>query len=495
MATQPNGHKANGHKGASEKAPAGSRADPVAPPALRRLERMLGDYEWPDRRAFVRARKRARERALEALDGSGAGVDASATAVLIAAAELFGAMRVELADRPEATARLVAQLHDALGVSRQALAREVLRAPEMLTIPPAVAVDVQLAMLVAFAPLRSASLWALDDSEQVSCVRHVGEGAPSRGARQLAGQLLAGERAAPGERRLLLGLAVGRWRQPLAALVGSARPGMREASQPFLAEALPMLEAVLERDTLLTGNAASERALVESSERKLTRLGFDLHDGPIQEVAVLADDLRLFRSQLEMLLASPGHRELVRGRMEDLDAQLIALEAQLRQLSNEVHAPVLLNRPFGRALQDVIQAFAARTDIEPRLELDGDLKLLSVSQQIALLNIVHEALTNIREHSDARKVQIAVSVNATGVEAQVSDNGRGFDLERTLIRAAREGRLGLVAINERVRLLGGRCRIDSRPGGPTVISVSLERWEPLVAEAAPREAQPSRVSA
>jgi signal transduction histidine kinase len=168
--------------------------------------------------------------------------------------------------------------------------------------------------------------------------------------------------------------------------------------------------------------------------------------------------------------------------MEDLDAQLVALEAQLRQLSSEVHAPVLLNRPFSRALQDVIRAYAVRTNVEPSLVLDGELRQLSVSQQIALLNIIHEALTNIREHSDATKVEIAVSVNANGVEAQVSDNGRGFDLERTLIRAAREGRLGLVAINERVRLLGGRCRIDSRPGGPTVVSVSLERWEPLVAE-------------
>ena len=76
-----------------------------------------------------------------------------------------------------------------------------------------------------------------------------------------------------------------------------------------------------------------------------------------------------------------------------------------------------------------------------------------------------------------------MSVNASGVEAQVTDNGRGFDPESTLIRAAREGRLGLVAIHERVRLLGGQCRIDSRSGGPTVVSVALERWEPLAQEA------------
>jgi signal transduction histidine kinase len=280
-----------------------------------------------------------------------------------------------------------------------------------------------------------------------------------------------------------MGLPVGRWEQPLAALVGSAIPRMREDCHFFLTEAVPMLSAVPERDALLAGNAASERALVQSSERKLTRLGFDLHDGPIQDVALLAEDLRLFRDQLGLVARSPMDRRRVRGRLDDLDAQLVALDVELRRMSNEVHAAsVLLNRPFTRALRDVTQAFAARTNVEPRLRLEGEMTELSVSQQIALLNIIHEALTNIREHSDATEVEIAVSVNAQGVEAQVLDNGCGFDLEATLIRAARKGRLGLVAMHERVRLLGGQCRIDSRPGGPTVISVALERWEPLVHE-------------
>ena len=341
----------------------------------------------------------------------------------------------------------------------------MLRAPELLTLSPTVAVEAQLAMLAAFAPLRSASLWTLDDAEQVSCVRHVGEGGPSRGAKELARRLLAGESTEPGARRLLLGLPVGRWQQPLAALVGSAKPGMRESCHSFLAEAVPMLGAVLERDALLAGNAASERALVESSERKLTRLGFDLHDGPIQDVAVLAEDLRLFRDQLEIVLGTPPSASSCAGRLDDLDAQLVALDVELRRISNEVHAAsVLLNRPFTRALRDVAQAFAARTNIEPRLTLEGEMRLLSASQQIALLNIIHEALTNIREHSDATEVEIAVSVNAEGVEAQVVDNGRGFDLEPTLIRAARRGppRPGRDA---RAGAPAGRAVPDRQPAG------------------------------
>jgi signal transduction histidine kinase len=391
-------------------------------------------------------------------------------------------MRAELAGATRQYGLLARGALELTGLPTVALAREVMRSIELLNILPSHAVDAQLATLTAFAPLRSASLWVLDGTEQPSCLSHIGEGSASRAAKEMARLVLAGESDLNGSRRLVIGAPVGRPRQPIAALVATARPGGREAGEALLAEAIPMLAAVVERDSLLAANAASERVLVASSERKLTRLGFDLHDGPIQEVAVLADDLRLFRDQLEVVLASAPQRKVVHGRLEDLDAQLIALDSELRRISNEVHAAsVLLNRPFSAVVEDLARSFHARTGVRPRLALEGDMSLLSGSQQIALLNVVHEALTNIREHSDATRVAI--------IEAQVSDNGRGFDLEPTLVRSARKGHLGLVAMHERVRLLGGQCRIDSRPGGPTVINVALERWQPLVDSGTAHESQ------
>ena len=482
--------QAKGGKGAPVRARHQTRAPALTSSGIRRLERAFASCEWRDQRLFARVRERANARALQVLEHGGTGNDGGRTALLIASAEMFGALRVALAASPRDAARLADEFEEITGLSRIALGREVLRAPELLTLSPTVAVEAQLAMLAAFAPLRSNSLWIIDDAEHVHCVRHVGEGGPSRGAKELARRLLAGESPKPSSRRLLLGLPVGRWQQPLAALVGSARPGSGGGSRLLLEEAVPMLRAILEREALLAGNAASERALVESSERKLARLGFDLHDGPIQDLAVLAQDLHMFSGQLERFLATPEQRALLRARMEDLDAQLQALDVELRRISNEVHtASALLNRPFARALRDIAGAFAARKHIHPRLTLEGDTRLLSASQRIALLNIIHEALTNIREHSEATEVEIAVSINEKGVEAQVTDNGQGFDPESTLMRAARRGRLGLVAIHERVRLLGGQCRIDSRIGGPTVVWVALERWEPLVND------QPRRVTA
>jgi signal transduction histidine kinase len=458
---------------------------------LRRLERAMAACEWPARNGFAEARVAARERAVAMLQGGGSAIE-HRRAALVAAAQEFLLALIVGAGVPDSQATDAAQrVEELTGVPRLVLAAAMLRSPELLLGAPGESFERVLAMLVALAPLRSASLWSLDVADRMVCIARTGEGPPSRRARALALRILGGEDRDPGstsERRQLIALPVGDAQQPEAALVGSCRPWMGDLCQSFFEQAAPILGALLERARMLAANESSERALVEASERKLTRLGFDLHDGPIQDVALIAEDLRLFDHQLKRLHAAPSDQALLRGRVEDLEAQLGSLNSDLRRISGEVQAAsVLLNKPFEAALHDRIRAFTARTGIEPTTTVEGDMGLVSTSQQIALLNVIQEALANVREHAQANAVEVKVSAGGRGVEAQVRDNGRGFELERALVGAAQRGRIGLIAMHERIRLLGGQCTIESRPGGPTVISVALNRWLPAVGPAQRRE--------
>ncbi|HEX4011706.1 MAG TPA: ATP-binding protein [Solirubrobacteraceae bacterium] len=211
-------------------------------------------------------------------------------------------------------------------------------------------------------------------------------------------------------------------------------------------------------------------------QRRLDRLRFDLHDGPQQDVHLLAADLRLFREQLAPMIAGHPDEQRALGRLDDLEAQLVALDGDLRRLSSTVQSPFLAPGTVQEAVGQVAEAFARRTGITPRTEFRGALEPLSESQQIALLAVVREALSNVRKHSDADAVGIAIAAGRDGIHLEIRDNGGGFDPAVTLPRAADAGHLGLVGMQERARMLGGRTRIESRPGGPTVVTAMLPVW-------------------
>jgi signal transduction histidine kinase len=224
-----------------------------------------------------------------------------------------------------------------------------------------------------------------------------------------------------------------------------------------------------------TENTAQETVL-SAAGRRLARVRFDLHDGPQQDVHLLSLDLNLFRDQLQPIIAQDPNRDLLIGRLDDLSAQLEALDGSLRRLSRSVESPFLHSGPLADRIREITDAFARRTSVEPEVRLAGDFSALSDSQRITVLALVREALNNVRAHSDATTVSIDISAHERGVDVRVADDGVGFDPDRTIGPAARDGHLGLVGMHERARMLGGRTDIASRPGGPTVISASLPAW-------------------
>ena len=210
-------------------------------------------------------------------------------------------------------------------------------------------------------------------------------------------------------------------------------------------------------------------------QRRLSRLRFDLHDGPQQEVYLLAQDLRSFAEQLRPMIQDHPHRGRVLGWLEDLEAQVVALDADLRRLSTAARSP-RVEETLGEALSQLADAFHQRTGITPHTEVSGAVEALTDSQRIAVLSIVREALANVRRHSEADRVEIRIAVGESSIEVEVRDDGSGFEPERDGPEAARRGRLGLVGMRERTEMLGGRTEIRSTPGGPTIVWASLPRW-------------------
>lgn len=423
-------------------------------------------------------RRRAQSLAL-ALARAGAHAEDEGGSRVLFAAELLGDNAVDLAADFSTARRLVDDLERIAGLSRAAIGRELLRGAHLSQLPVDVARHVQLSLLLIFTGVRSVSLWTLPAGERARLLDEAGDAGDGLAkVERAANQLLSKrtERSARGE--AWSGRLVERGQLPAAAVI--AYPVADGVLEPdlLLQAAAAQIGGILDRTELLAAGGLENPPVIAALERRIARLRYDLHDGPQQDLHLLALDLRLFRDQLGSVIQDQPNGPRLMGRLDDLEAQLVALDSELRQISTSMQSPFLPAGTLPEALEEITSAFASRTDVQPEVELSGNLQALSDSQQITLLALIREALNNVQKHSHAGRVTIMISAHSRGVDAQIADDGCGFDPEETLVRAAREGHLGVVGIHERVRMLGGHARIESRPGGPTVISVSLPSWAP-----------------
>ena len=423
---------------------------------IEQLSALVAGPEGPAVPAEIREQRRAR--ALE-LTRAGAGE----LAALDFAAEMVCALAAELAASPQDAERLIDRLASTARAPALSLGREVLRNTHLVEQPVDVALETQLTLCRLFAGVEAVSLWTIGPEDERRPIARSAE----VGAEQ---SRLASTAATE------TGITFSRWDGGRVALVAHGPPRGEDHRSMLLEAAAPVVTEILERELLRSVQRSDDPDVLTAVERRLARLRFDLHDGPQQDVHLLATDLHLFREQLLPIIAADANAERVLGRLDDLAAQLVALDGDLRRLASSFQSPFLHVGSLAEALGQITAAFAERTGIEPDARLTGDLSSLTESQRLTLLALIREALSNAREHSGAAHVSIEIEAGADGVRAEVVDDGRGFDPETTLVRAARDGHLGLVGMHERVRMLGGLTRIDSRPGGPTVVSVTLPPW-------------------
>ena len=424
----------------------------------------------PDLRSALRACE-VRARRLADGWGQGAALDFLGDAIVAVAVE----HRLEPG---EARAAVIAAA-DELGLPPEAAAfavfRRALASKEFAQLPPTAAAELSLALLVELAPAAAGSLWILDAAGSTTCLVSHGKAPRSRRLREVARAALDGVIAGSAQVHVQV---VERWDRPYAALVTRGRAAESEHLEDYLEEAANALAPILERASLFDRRVQREHDLVAAGERRLLRLGFDLHDGPLQEIVALAEELRTASSQIAEVVPD-DFRQRVRGRFNDVHARLGALDESLRQIAHSIRSTTAVARPVADAVEGELRALESATGIEADLRVTGDLSTLSDSQKIVLFRVVQEALSNVRKHSGAEQVSVVLRSRRTFVDVTVTDDGCGFAPQQL-----GSDRLGLAGISERVRLLGGAVEIETSRGAGTTVRATLPQWRPSTPAAA-----------
>jgi len=219
---------------------------------------------------------------------------------------------------------------------------------------------------------------------------------------------------------------------------------------------------VTERKRAEEALSGMTRKLVEAQEQERARIARELHDDINQRIALLAIELDQLREK---------HKDLpskVRGHVQKLRRITADMASRVYALSHELYSSI----PDSLGLAKGMRSWCREFGKQKKMEIDfksHDLPRLPQEISLCLFRVLQEAVHNAAKHSGVKRVDVQLAENSGEIHLIVSDSGKGFDIEA----ARRSGGLGLMSMQERVRLVGGTIAIESKPMGGTAIRVRV----------------------
>jgi signal transduction histidine kinase len=218
-----------------------------------------------------------------------------------------------------------------------------------------------------------------------------------------------------------------------------------------------------ERMAILRQQLAQVTAAQEEERRRIAR---ELHDGVGPALASLNIRLHTARKLLER------DQDLAAGEIEELAELAQANIQDIRRLIYDLRPAALDELGLVPALREYVARYREEQGLEMTLalpELEDD-ERLPAPVETALFRIAQEALNNVAKYAQARRVEVIMTRDRSGVTLRIADDGRGFDPE-----APRPGtHVGLWSMRERVKQLGGRFEIESAPGRGTKLTITVD---------------------
>ncbi len=214
---------------------------------------------------------------------------------------------------------------------------------------------------------------------------------------------------------------------------------------------------------------------IKAQEEERKRIARELHDETSQSLTGLVIGIKMVE-------------ELVPDSMPQVKRRLGSITDLAHQTLNEVHTMAARLRPsvlddlgLAAALRSYIMEFSENTGIKVETRLLTRNDRLQPELETVLYRVVQEALTNVARHAGASKCTVKLERAGGELRGQITDNGHGFDPEKVLLSTKSRG-LGLHGMQERIELVGGSLRFESRPSkGSTIhLEVPTESKEGII---------------
>lgn len=247
-------------------------------------------------------------------------------------------------------------------------------------------------------------------------------------------------------------------------------PGEPPASGGDPAEQVRQLQRDLataraSRDELQRTLAAERTQLARSFElfeRDRRMLGFEIHDGIVQDLTAALLYLQAGLNELGQRQIDPP------ASLSDCERIVIGCIEETRRIIAGLQPPQLTQYGLGPAIEALAEEVRRRGVADVVVHIDRSLGNLSPPLEVAVYRSVQESLNNVWQHSQARRAEVVIERREGNIQILVRDDGVGFTTG-----TVGKHHYGLLGIRERAHLFGGQASIDSQPGQGTTVQVTL----------------------
>jgi len=205
------------------------------------------------------------------------------------------------------------------------------------------------------------------------------------------------------------------------------------------------------------------RKLIDSEEQERARIARDLQDDIGQRMALLEVKLDQLRTDV------PNPTFGVLNAMHELRKEAGGISTDINALAHALHSPKLEHLGLVKTMRTFCKEFAQRREVEIDFRSDGLPTPPSQDVALSLFRVLQEALHNSAKHSGVRRFEVELFEASHAVHLIVRDSGFGFNPE-----AAMKGSgLGLISMQERIKLVKGVFSIDSQLKRGTTIHAKV----------------------
>lgn len=233
-----------------------------------------------------------------------------------------------------------------------------------------------------------------------------------------------------------------------------------------IVRAIETLQDVTERKTAEKNVRQYSEKITMAHEEERRRIATDLHDDTAQELVALS-------RRLDKLVSSAKLSAKDMSSLEQIRQQADRILEGVRRFSQDLRPSILDDLGLVPALEWLASVLGDYYGVTIDVGLVGSMRRLSPDTELVLFRIAQEGLTNVCKHSGALRAWVTVGFDEGKVILTVKDNGRGFELPKTIEELASADKLGLAGMQERARLIGGGLTLYSQIGEGTTVTVEV----------------------